>query len=87
MTADDLLPRVWGALARVAGPDRVPAGPRADCPLGTDGFWFDSIDFMDAIFACEETFGIAFELDTDFDTSRIRTVGDLVDLVRDRGGK
>jgi len=41
---------------------------------------------MDAILACEDVFGIRFEPETDFDASRLRTVGDLVGLVRDRGG-
>ena len=86
-TVDDpLLPRVWKILAARAGAGRVPAVPSAACPLGSNGFWFDSIDFMDAILACEEAFGITFELEPDFDASRLRTVGDLVELVRDRGG-
>jgi len=88
VTAEDpLLPRVWRALAGIVGAERVPAEQRADVPLGSNGFWLDSIDFMDAILACEEVFGICFNLETDFDTSRLRTVGDLVTLVRDRGGR
>jgi hypothetical protein len=78
---------VWKALADVAGAGRVPAAASAACPLGPNGFWFDSIDLMDAILACEEVFGIRFEPETDFDAARLRTVGDLVQLVRDRGGK
>jgi acyl carrier protein len=84
---DPVLQSVWEVLARIAGAERVPAEPSTACPLGLNGFWFDSIDYMDAISACEETFGITFELETDFDISRLRTVGDLVKLVRDRGGK
>lgn len=88
MTAGDpLLARVWETLAAVAGRDRVSSGPSAACPLGRGGFWFDSIDLLDAILACEKAFDIAFEIDTDFDASRLRTVGDLVSLVRDRGGR
>lgn len=83
---DPVLVRVWQTLADVAGPERTPAGPSAACPIGSNGFWFDSIDFLDAVLACEKAFGIAFDPETDFDTSRLRTVGDLVDLVRQRGG-
>jgi hypothetical protein len=78
---------VWAALVSVAGADRVTGEPGADCPLGPNGFWLDSIDLMDAIIACEDAFGITFALDTDFDASRLRTVGDLVNLVRERGGQ
>lgn len=84
---DSILPRVWATLVAVAGADRVTGEPRADCPLGSNGFWLDSIDLMDAIIACEEAFGITFALDTDFDASRVRTVGDLVSLVKARGGR
>lgn len=84
---DPLLPRVWQTLAAVAGPERTPPEPNAACPLGSNGFWFDSIDFLDAVLACEKAFGVTFEPDIDFDTSRLRTVGDLVDLVRRRGGR
>jgi len=84
---DPLLQRVWEVLARVAGAERAPAVPSAACPLGLNGFWFDSIDYVDAILACEDTFGITFELEADFDSATLRTVGDLVKLVRERGGK
>jgi acyl carrier protein len=83
---DPLLPRVWRVLVDVAGAERAPAEPSASCPLRADGFWFDSIDYLNAILACEQAFGITFELDSDFDSSRLRTVGDLVELVRGRGG-
>jgi hypothetical protein len=85
--ADPLLLRVWKALADVAGAHRVPPAVNASCPLGPNGFWFDSIDLMDAILACEEVFGIRFDPEADFDASRLRTVGDLIELVRDRGGR
>jgi len=84
---DPLLARVWKTLADVAGAGRVPAAASASCPLGPNGFWLDSIDLMDAVLACEEAFGIRFEPETDFDASRLRTVADLVELVRARGGK
>jgi acyl carrier protein len=84
---DPLFPRVWKTLAEVARADRVPREPSAACPLGVNGFWFDSIDFMDAILACEDAFGITFDLETDFDASRLCTVADLVRLVRERGGQ
>jgi acyl carrier protein len=55
--------------------------------MGSNGFWFDSIDFLDAVLACEQAFGITFDPETDFDGSRLRTVGDLIELVRERGGR
>lgn len=88
MTAPDpVLLRVWKTLADLVGPERAPDGPSAACPLGPGGFWLDSIDFFDAVLACEDAFGITLELETDFDTSQLRTVGDLVALVRNRGGR
>ena len=82
MTGDPTLEGVQAIIARVA--ERSPAGAGPDTPLTEDGFALDSLDLLRAILACEETFQVAFDPDTDFTDQNLKTVRTLCDLIRSK---
>ena len=69
-------------VARVAGRAPIDAGP--DTPLTEGGFDLDSLRLFRAILACEETFQVAFEPDSDFTAESLLTVRTLFELIRSK---
>jgi acyl carrier protein len=69
---------------RVAGPGRTPAGAGPDTPLGEGGFWFDSVDLLDLILACEQEFGAAFGPGDTLGADALRSTRSLAELIRSR---
>jgi acyl carrier protein len=70
-------------VTRVAGPGRTPDEISRDTPLAA-GFWLDSVELLDVIVACENTFQIIFDGDDDLKAGRFETLGSLADAVRDK---
>ena len=60
----------------------VDAGP--DTALTDGGLDLDSLNLLRALLACEETYQVAFEPDTDFTDQTLKTVGTLFDLIRSK---
>src|SRR5262245_27317206 len=60
------------------------ADASSDMPLTDGGFDLDSLNLLRALLACEETFRVAFDPDTDFTDQTLRTVGTLFDLIRSK---
>jgi acyl carrier protein len=54
-------PALLAILTRVAGHDRTPARVGVETPIGENGLWLDSVDLVEVVLACEETFAV--ELD------------------------
>ena len=82
MTDDPTPERVQAIIAGIV--DRSPAGLGPDTPLTEDGFALDSLDLLRTILACEETFHVVFDPDTDFTDQNLKTVGTLCSLIRSR---
>jgi acyl carrier protein len=71
-------------VARIAGAHRSPPGAGPDTPLTDGGFWLDSVHLLETILACEESFGVVFDPETDFSDRTLKTVRTLFDLVRSK---
>jgi acyl carrier protein len=85
MTTDDpVLERVQTIINEIAGPERTPddAGPAT--PLGDSGYWFDSLDMLEVILACEREFGAVFEAGTDLTADTLLSARGLAGLIRKR---
>ena len=80
--AGPTLEQVAAIVARIAEPQHgsVVAGP--DTPLTDGGFWLDSVQLLETIIACEDTFGVIFDPETDLTDESLRTIQTLFDLVR-----
>ena len=83
-STDSILARVLDILAEIAGPNRRPPDPGTCTPLWGGGFWLDSIDLLDLMFACDAAFGSIFESAPRSVMAEIRTVGDLVAVIEAR---
>src|SRR4030095_7776731 len=64
MSDEATLEGVRAIVMRMANRGALDAGPGT--PLTEGGFELDSLNLLRALLACEETFGVAFEPDTDF---------------------
>jgi acyl carrier protein len=84
MTEDLLLPRVQALIASIAGPDRTPDNAGPDTPLGESGYWFDSLDVLEVILACEREFGIVFESGDDLTADTLLSARRLALLISAR---
>jgi acyl carrier protein len=82
MTRDDVSRRVQAIVCEVAGPERTPREVGLDTPLGENGFWLDSVDFLELLVACQEAFGAEFRADTDLSRQNLSTVGSLAAMIR-----
>jgi len=82
MSDEPTIEGVRAIVMRVANRATVDAGP--DTPLTEGGLDLDSLNLLRALLACEETFQVAFEPDTDFTDQTLRTVGTLYDLIRSK---
>jgi acyl carrier protein len=80
---DPLLETVRTIVARIAGPDRMPAPCGPETRLAED-CWLDSVELLEIVLACEATFGIAFDAAHDFQPDAFATVGSLTALVRSK---
>lgn len=81
--SDDVLKRIIAIVTRVAGPERTPADVDTGTRL-TDGFWFDSIEMLDVVIACELDFGIVFNESRDLTPAALETIGTLAALIERR---
>jgi acyl carrier protein len=81
LTADEILDRVRRIVAEISGAQRTPPGAGAHTPLGEDGFWLDSIDFLEIVVACQEVFGTEFDPESDLTADNLRTVGSLAAMI------
>jgi acyl carrier protein len=79
-----VLASVLDIVVGIAGPNRTPPDPGTSTRLWEGGFWLDSIDLLDLMFACDETFGRVFERMPRTVMADIRTVGDLVAVIEAR---
>lgn len=68
---------VVSAIEGVVGPGRVPPGSGADLALSNGGLWLGSLELVEIIVACENTFGIALDPEKDLTPETLRTVGNL----------
>lgn len=84
MTDDAILARVQGLIAEIAGRDRTPDNAGPDTPLGESGYWFDSVDVLDVILACEHEFGVVFGAGTDLTADTLLSARRLAALVSER---
>lgn len=84
MANDPYLERVQVIVTRIAGPTRTPADAGPDTPLGTDGFWLDSITTLEVILACEDEFGMTLDWQVDLTPTALSTIRGLADAVRKR---
>ncbi len=82
--SDSTLSRVLDIVTRIAGPTRQPPGPGPETRLAGGGFWLDSIDLLELMLACDETFGPVFGGAGGSRLAKIETVGDLVAAIRER---
>ena len=71
-------------VVRMAGTSRAPEASGADTPLSDGGFWLDSVELLELVVACEETFGITFEATRDFDAGAFATLGTLAALIDEK---
>ena len=81
MTDTEVLLRIQELIARIAGPDRMPDGVGPDTPLGTDGYWFDSLDVLEVILACEREFGVVFEDGSSLNAESLLSARQLASVV------
>ena len=79
---DQLVDRVLGVVARIAGPQRTPAAPGPDTPLAEGGFWLDSAALFEVVLACEAEFDVRFDAETDLFPDRLMSVATLADSIR-----
>jgi acyl carrier protein len=84
VSAEGVLERVQAIVARIAGPHRQPPGAGPDTPLGDEGYWLDSVDLLEVILACEETFGIVLQQPDDPVSEALRTPATLAAAVARR---
>lgn len=82
MIDDPTLEGIQAIVTRIA--DRSPVGAGPDTPLTEGGFDLDSLHLLRTILACEETFQVVFDPDTDFTAQTLQTVRTLTDLVRSK---
>ncbi len=82
MSDEPTLEGVRAIVTRIAHRGAADAGP--DTPLTEGGLGLDSLSLLRTLLACEETFQVAFEPDTDFTDETLRTVGALFDLIRSK---
>jgi len=82
MGDEPTLEGVQAIITRIA--DRSPAGAGPDTPLAEDGFALDSLCLLRVILACEETFQVLFDPDTDFTDQTLKTVRTLFDLIESK---
>lgn len=82
MTDAEVLDRIQGLIAGIAGPDRVPDTVGPDTPLGKDGYWFDSLDVLEVILACEREFGVVFEDGSTLNAESLLSARQLATLVQ-----
>ena len=82
MTDAETLARIETLIAGIAGPDRMPEGAGPDTPLGHDGFWFDSLDVLEVILACEREFGVVFEDGSSLNADALLSASKLAALVQ-----
>jgi acyl carrier protein len=82
MTEDPTLDGVQAIVARIADRRLVDVGP--DTPLAEGGLELDSLRLLQIILACEETFQVAFDPDSDFTAETLETVRTLFDLIRSK---
>ena len=64
--------------------DRSPLDAGPETPLTEGGFELDSVNLLKTILACEETFQVRFDPDTDFTDQTLETVRTLFDLIRSK---
>ena len=81
MTDAETLARIETLIAGIAGPDRIPEGAGPDTPLGHDGYWFDSLDVLEVILACEREFGVVFEDGASLNAESLLSARQLATLV------
>ena len=85
MTAErPIVDRVLDVVRRVAGPARTPADAGPETPLGTGGFWLDSVDLVEVAVACEHEFGLEFEGETDLTREALATARSLAGLIAEK---
>jgi acyl carrier protein len=82
MTDEPTLEEVRAIVTRIANRGEVHTGP--DTPLTEGGLGLDSLNLLRTLLACEETFQVAFEPDTDCTDETLSTAGALFDLIRSK---
>jgi acyl carrier protein len=84
MPGTSVLERVQTVVAQVAGPTRIPLDAGPDTPLGDGGFWFDSVDLVEVVVACESEFEVSFEGETDLTREALHSVRALAELIESK---
>lgn len=84
MANDPYLARVQAIVTGIAGPAQTPPDAGPDTPLGTDGFWLDSITTLEVILACEEEFGVTLDWEADLTPTALSTIRSFAEAVRKR---
>jgi acyl carrier protein len=81
MTAPSILEKVLAIVGAVAGSGRTPPDAGPETPLAQDGYWLESVELLEVLVACEETFNFDFDPDMDVTEETLRSVGTLADVI------
>lgn len=68
----------------IVGDARVPADADDNTPLAEGGYWLDSVELLQVIVACEDSFEITFEPGEDLIGAELRSLGTLAKVIRRR---
>ena len=71
------LAAVVATIGRVVGEGRIPTDSGPDLALANGGLWLGSLELVEIIVACEESFGIFLDPEVDLTPQTLRTVGHL----------
>lgn len=82
MTPQGVVDRVLSIVSAVAGPRRTPPDAGADTRLAEDGYWLESVELLEVLVACEETFNIDFDPDLDVTQETLRSIGTLAGVIQ-----
>ncbi len=66
----------------VAGPDRVPRQAGPETKLAEGGFFLTSLELVEVVLRCEQTFGVFFDPEADFGGESLRSIGSLAETLR-----
>lgn len=83
---DPIRARVQAIVGGIAGGHRSPPDAGAATPLGTNGYWLDSIDVLEVVLACEKAFDVSLTDVDDLTADTLASVGTLAELIRRKLG-
>jgi acyl carrier protein len=85
--AGETVAGVLATVSRTVGVHRLPPDAGPDLELTDGGLWLSSLELVEVIVGCEETFGVVLDPEKDLTPDALRTVGKLaatIEAVRTR---